>query len=101
MPSDTSWDTLGPKLQAKIVVAVQCAVMQMENNSPGFTCVFVGLEDGDLGHVAVTCSSNRKANKMLRFRKAMKNRTQSLQKSLVSPHLEDCSSGPCSSKKVF
>lgn len=79
------------------MVAVQCAMMQMKNNSPGFTYVFVGLEEGDLGHVAVTCSSDQKANKVLRFRKAMKNRTQSL----VCLHLENCSSGPCSSKRMF
>ena len=83
------------------MVAVQCAVMQMKNNSLGFTYVFAGLEEGDLEDVAVMCSSDQKANKMLRFRKAMKNRTQSLQKSLVCPHLENCSSGPCSSKRTF
>lgn len=83
------------------MVAVQRAVMQMKNNSRGFTYVFVGLEEGDLGHATVMCNSDQKANKVLKLGKAMKNRTQSLQKSLVCPHLENCSSGLCSSKKMF
>lgn len=37
--------------------------------------VFVGLEEGDLGHVTVMCNSDQKANKVLRLGKAMKNRT--------------------------
>lgn len=52
------------------MVAVQRAAMQLKHSSLGFTYVLVGLEEGDLGRVAVTCSSDRKAGKMLRFRKA-------------------------------
>lgn len=50
-------------------------MMQMKNNSQGFMYVFVGLEEGDLGHVTVMCNSDQKANKVLRLGKAMKNRT--------------------------
>ena len=70
------------------MVAVQCAVVQMKKNSPGFTYVFWGLEEGGLGHVAVTGGSDQKARKMLRCRKAMNSRTRSLQKLLVCLQLE-------------
>lgn len=83
------------------MVAVQRAAMQLKQSSLGFTYVLAGLEEGDLGRVAVTCSSDRKAGKMLRFRKAMKKRTQSLQKSLGCLCLENWSSGPCSSERML